>query len=156
MEVIYNTKGDSDSYTKNYRGKNGKGQGWIRRSVLTYTQKSVSMLANPQGLSPFYFLPSMLIYREIFISNIYIGIYGCNRQSTRTISFFSSLHMYKKSVFLIKSPQGPDIQHREVYEPCLIKSMAKKKNFKYKMLYVSVISESVCCSLKTSTKLQID
>ena len=37
----------------------------------------------------------------------------------------------KKSVFLIKSPQGPDIQHREVYEPCLIKSMAKKI-FKYK------------------------
>ena len=73
----------------------------------------------------------MLIYREIFISNIYIGIYGCNRQSTRTISFFGSLHMYKKSVFLIKSPQGPDIQHREVYEPCLIKSMAKKI-FKYK------------------------
>ena len=97
----------------------------------------------------------MLIYREIFISNIYIGIYGCNRQSTRTISFFGSLHMYKKSVFLIKSPQGPDVQHREVYEPCLIKSMAKKF-LSTNMLYVSVISVSVCCSLKTSTKLQID
>ena len=139
-----------------------------------YTQNSVSVIGNSQGLSPppfllssrpsflsyrhwnlyiqpisrnlylyelthkvylgpsflDFFLPSFHIYTEVFISNIDVEICCWNRSSTRTISFLDSLHMYKKSVSLINSPQGPDDQNRELYWTLFSKLHGKKSKQK--------------------------
>ena len=52
--------------------------------------------------------------------------------------------------------RGPDTQHREVYELCLIKSMAKNFLKSTNMLYVSVISKSIHCSLSDSCSVMPD
>ena len=73
-----------------------------------------------------YLHPSFL-NTEVFISNIYIKLCRWNRSSTRTVSFLGSLHMYKNSVSLINSPQGPDDQNRDLYWT-LSKKLHGKKN----------------------------
>ena len=52
-------------------------QGSIRRSGLTYTQKSVSVIGNPQGLSLSSFFPFK--YTKKIVSQTYWEICICNR-----------------------------------------------------------------------------
>ena len=65
MEQIYNKNSDSEnSNTSTSSQEKVKEQGWIRTSGLRYTQKSVSVIDNPEG----YLFPSFQIYTEIYIS----------------------------------------------------------------------------------------
>ena len=94
-ELIYNTKGDSensDTKCSPPLHKKVKGQGWIRNSWLTYTQLYVSVIDNPQGVSPT-FIPFFHTYKEICISNIYTEICIYNRKSTRITSFLPHIHV---------------------------------------------------------------
>ena len=64
-EQIYNKNSDSEnSNTTRSSHENVKEQGWIRTSGLRYTQKSVSVIENPEG----YLFPSFRIYTEISLS----------------------------------------------------------------------------------------
>ena len=94
-ELIYNTKGDSensDTKCSPPLHKKVKGQGWIRNLWLTYTQLYVSVIDNPQGVSPT-FIPFFHTYKEICISNIYTEICIYNRKSTRITSFLPHIYV---------------------------------------------------------------
>ena len=62
-EVVYHTQRDSENRkTQNSKRKKKKHHKWIRRLILTYTQKALSVMGNPQGLSPSFLIPHL--YRK--------------------------------------------------------------------------------------------
>ena len=80
-EVVYHTQRDSENRkTKNSKRKKKKHHKWIRRLILTYTQKALSVMGNPQGLSPSFLIPHL--YRKICISNRCCTNTWCSPQGT--------------------------------------------------------------------------
>ena len=124
-DITSRQKEKRDTKEFNYDFKNPEGQRWIRKSGLTYTQKCISVIDNPQGLSP---SPLFLPQKSI------------------------SLPYPQKSVYLIGTPQGHDIQQRTYSTFC--------NNFysrwiwkRIHMLYIHIITQSGSWILTTGTTL---
>ena len=108
--------------------QNVKGQGWARNSGQTYTQESVSLIDDPQAVSPTSpppFLPST--YTKKSVSLTYIEICICNRKSTRIISFLPHMQINQYLQLII---------HKEYLLPCSSLPHKHKICISYREIYI--------------------